>query len=211
MKNKVVVLVVLLVAVVGVITAVGWVGLQWYQSSVTFSGQNEQGAVDLNQAVETLPVEPIDREFSIVMPRIGLNAPVFANIDGTNEYSYLPRILKGVAHYQHKDLGKVVVDGAFPGDGTGNIFLFGHSQIPGGDMSDYQGVFNNLEELRAGDVITVYYQGQPHQYVVRSGEVVDVSRVDVMAHTETETLTLMSCWPLGLDWKRYIIRAEAAY
>jgi len=157
---------------------------------------------------ETVEIEPVNRDFAILAPQINLNAPVKEGVDGTNEYEYLPRVLQGVAHYKRKDLGEVVVDGALPGQGSGNIFLFGHSQIPGGDTSNYQGVFNDLEELKPGEIVTLYYQGEEYKYQVKDGRVVDKTAVEYLAHTETETLTLMSCWPLGLDWKRYVVRAE---
>lgn len=151
--------------------------------------------------------EPVNKDFSIFAPQINVNAPVFANVDGGDENAYLANVLRGVAHYKNKKFKNVVVDGAFPGQ-KGNIFLFGHSQIPGGDLSNYQGVFNNLEELMPGDIVKIYYQEQEYQYEVMNGQVVDKDAVEYLESTETETLTLMSCWPLGLDWKRYVVRAK---
>lgn len=197
-----------------VIVVIGLVGLgvgafQLFNSEVVLEGyatrspDREPFRFEGNETHE----DPVNREFGIVAPQIDVNAPVFANVDGSNEKNYLPNVLRGVAHYQHKKLDTVTVDGAVPGQ-VGNIFLFGHSQIPGGSLENYQGVFNNLEELIVGDIVKIYYQGEEYRYEIKSGQVVTPDAVELLEHTETETLTLMSCWPLGLDWKRYVVRAE---
>jgi LPXTG-site transpeptidase (sortase) family protein len=151
--------------------------------------------------------DPINREFSILAPQIGVNSPISKNVDGSNEKFYIPNMLRGVAHYVRKDLGDVLVDGALPGQ-PGNIFLFGHSQIPGGSLENYQGVFNKLEKLAIGDIVKVFYEGKEYRYKVKTGQVVQKDQVEYLAHTEQETLTLMSCWPLGLDIKRYVVQAD---
>lgn len=150
---------------------------------------------------------PISADFGLVIEKIGVNAPI-RHVDGSNEKAYLPNILQGIGHYQPKVLPQVVVDGSLPGEG-GNVFLFGHSQIPGGDLSHYKGVFNNLGQLEIGDRMTVYYQGQAYyNYEVYQSKVVDKTALSYLDRTPKETLTLMTCWPLGLDIKRYIVRAR---
>jgi len=178
---------------------------EWVLGTSTFSENPDRDPFKFDQG--DAQEEPVNHDFSIFAPQISVNAPVYANVDGSNENAYLANVLRGVAHYQHKELDNVTVDGALPGQ-VGNVFLFGHSQIPGGSLENYQGVFNNLEELIEGDVIKVFYQGEEYQYEVKEGHVIEKTQVEYLAHTETETLTLMSCWPLGLDWKRYVIRAE---
>lgn len=155
--------------------------------------------------IDAMPA-PASPYFGLWIPKIGINAPIL-DVDGSNEKEYLPNILRGVGYYQHKELPEVTVDGSFPGEG-GNIFLFGHSQIPGGSLENYQGVFNDLHKLVAGDRIVVYYQGQAFEYEIFEAKVVSKHAMEYLARTESETLTLMTCWPLGLDVKRYIVRAK---
>ncbi len=152
-------------------------------------------------------VEPANREFGLLIPKLGVNAPVRGNVDGSQEWAIAPQILKGIGHYRRGPLGPVTVDGAVPGQ-KGNIFLFGHSQILGRSKEDYAGVFNDLEELKEGDLIEVYYQEDKYQYRVTTGQVVDKTDLKWVEHTDQETLTLAGCWPLGLDWKRYVVQAE---
>lgn len=149
---------------------------------------------------------PIATDFGLVIEKIGVNAPI-RHVDGSNEKEYLPNILQGIGHYQRKVLPSVTVDGSLPGE-NGNIFLFGHSQIPGGDTVNYKGIFNNLGQLEIGDRVMVYYQGRSFNYEVYESKVVDRTALSYLSRTPEETLTLMTCWPLGLDIKRYIIRAR---
>lgn len=150
---------------------------------------------------------PISQDFGLIIPKISLNAPILANVDGTNPKEYMWKVKEGIAHFKHMEYRNVVVDGSFPGEG-GNIFLFGHSQIPGGDMSDYQGAFNDLAKLTKGDRVIIYYQAKRFEYQVEEGKVVPKQALEYLEKTPTETLHLMTCWPLGLDVKRYLVVAK---
>lgn len=168
--------------------------------------QELEGDVVGGEAGSPIPT-PFNTEFTLWIPKINVNAPVIADVDGSEAFEYLWQVKQGVAHYKHKKLTRVTVDGAKPGEG-GNIFLFGHSQIPGGDTGNFQGVFNDLHKLIPGDKVIVYYQGQEFEYQVTKGKVVERDAVEYLERTPEETLTLMTCWPLGLDVKRYLILAK---
>ncbi|MBU1110561.1 sortase, partial [Patescibacteria group bacterium] len=148
--------------------------------------------VDLSQPEQI----PVSDDFSLLIPKISINVPVIPNVDGGNLSEYLWSVTQGVAHFKHKEFANITVDGAFPGEG-GNIFLFGHSQIPGGDTGDYKGVFNSLPKLINGDSIKVVYQGAHYEYVVSEGKVVSKKALEYLEPTGEEVLTLMTCWPLG--------------
>lgn len=150
---------------------------------------------------------PVSNDFTLMIPKIKVNVPVVANVDGGNPNEYLWRVTQGVAHFKRREFANITVDGALPGEG-GNIFLFGHSQIPGRDTSDYKGVFNDLHKLVPGDRIVVMNQGTWYEYRVAQGEVVSKKALEYLSPTDQETLTLMTCWPLGLDIQRYIVRAK---
>lgn len=154
---------------------------------------------------------PVNQNFAIVIPKLGVNAPIKKDVDGAAEWAVAPQVLKGVGHYKRSKLGDVTVDGDLPGGKPGNVFLFGHSQILGRDKREnYAGVFNDLEELEDGDIVEVYYESEKYQYKIKSGQVVGKDDLKWVTDNgdDVETLTLMSCWPLGLDWKRYVVQAE---
>ena len=151
-------------------------------------------------------VEPVSQDFGLVVPKLGINVPVIADVNGLNPNEFLWKVTEGVAHFKHVEAYDVIVDGAFPGQ-IGNIFLFGHSQIPGGDTSKYQAVFNESPALNYGDKIIVFYNGEKYEYHVVEGKIIGKTDVYYLEKTPEETLHLMTCWPLGFNNERYLITA----
>lgn len=164
------------------------------------------GSFNIHEVERPEPT-PISYDFNLIIPHLSLNAPILAEVDGTNSHEYLWKVKQGIGHFKHMEYGGILVDGSFPGEG-GNIFLFGHSQIPGRDVSGYKGAFNGLESLLEGDKIVVFYQGQRFEYKVKKGLVVPKTALEYLEKTPEETLHLMTCWPLGLDIQRYLIIAQ---
>lgn len=202
---------VILIGLVGLVfvLVIAWSWLLGGEGSYRYAGRGS-GGQEFKVKGEVSNSQ-IEKDFWIIIPKIGVSAPVRENVDGAVAWAVAPRVLKGVGHYRRGPLGGVMVDGDLPGGRAGNIFLFGHSQILGRDpRKNYSGVFNDLEELKKGDKIDVYYQGKKYTYQVKSRQVVD--KTDLRWVTDDgddiETLTLMSCWPLGLDWKRYVVQAD---
>jgi len=74
-------------------------------------------------------------------------------------------------------------------------------------MSGYKGVFNSLPNIAIDEIVSVFYQGNEYRYQVKESKVIEKNQIEYLGHTEKETLTLMTCWPLGLNTKRYIVRA----
>ncbi|NMB84341.1 sortase [Candidatus Roizmanbacteria bacterium] len=141
---------------------------------------------------------PEDPEFSIVIPKIGANARILANVDASNDGVYLTALSKGVAH----TLGT-----AFPGEG-GHIFLFAHSTDYFWNVGTYNAVFYLLNKLEKNDEIDLFYKGQRYIYKVIGREVVDPDRVEYMTRkTNKEFLTLQTCWPPGTTLKRLLVFA----
>lgn len=141
---------------------------------------------------------PVDPNFSIVVPKIGANAKVQANIDASDENIYLDALNRGVAH----TLGT-----AFPGEG-GHIFLFAHSTDYFWNVSTYNAVFYLLYKLEKNDEVNLFYKGQRYVYKVIGQEIVDPSQVQYLTRkTNREFLTLQTCWPPGTTLKRLLIFA----
>lgn len=141
---------------------------------------------------------PEDPNFSVVIPKIGANAKVIANVDPSDENIYLPVLKKGVA----QALGT-----AFPGEG-GHIFLFAHSTDYFWNVGIYNAVFYLLHKLEKGDEIDLYYQGQRYMYKVIGTDVVDPSKVEFLTRkTNKEFLTLQTCWPPGTTLQRLLVFA----
>lgn len=152
-------------------------------------------ALNLSQTEILVPQDP---EFSIVVPKIGANARILANVDAGNEKIYLDALQKGVAHAQGT---------AFPGEG-GHIFLFAHSTDYFWNVGSYNAIFYLLNKLENGDIVNIFYKGQRYTYKVIAKEVVDPSQVEYLTRKPNkEFLTLQTCWPPGTTLKRLLVFA----
>lgn len=141
---------------------------------------------------------PEDPNFSVVIPKIGANARVISGVNTANEREYSEALKKGVA----QALGT-----AFPGEG-GHIFLFAHSTDYWWNVSTYNAVFYLLGKLGKGDDINIFYKGERYVYRVIDTKIVDPSEVEYITRkTNTEFLTLQTCWPLGTTFKRLLVFA----
>jgi len=173
------------------------------QEQLQFSLQRQIGASSggltrtINGKVADVLI-PENPEFSIVVPKIGANAQIIDNVDTADEAAYSAALKKGVAH---------ALGTAYPGEG-GHIFLFAHSTDYWWNVSTYNAVFYLLGKLEKGDEINLYYKGQRYVYHVIDKTVVDPSQVEYITRkTNTEFLTLQTCWPLGTTFKRLLVFA----
>lgn len=144
---------------------------------------------------------PKDTDFGIVIPKIGANEKVFANINAGSESEFLDVLQHGVAHAQ----GSV-----FPGM-QGNIYLFAHSADNFWDVGRYNAVFYLLKDLLPGDAISVFFEGRRHNYTVDSSLIVDPENVSYLMGSQQagkEQLILQTCWPPGTTWKRLLVIAK---
>ncbi len=89
---------------------------------------------------------PIDPLFSILIPKLGIDEQVVANVDPDNPSDYLPVLQHAIAHAK----GSV-----FPGD-SGTIYLFAHSADNWWDIEHYNAVFYTLNNLSVGDDIVIF-------------------------------------------------------
>ena len=86
---------------------------------------------------------------------------------------------------------------ANPGEG-GNIVLYGHTK---------KAHFKYLPELEPGDIITLTtWSGQEYSYSVEKTSVVSPDEVSAVSPTDTEKLTVYTCYGL-LEEDRFIVEA----
>lgn len=94
-----------------------------------------------------------------------------------------------------------VLNGVNPGDETGNVVLAAHNDI-------YGELFRYLDTMEIGDEIAIQTATQTYTYRVTGSDVVDPTDVYVMANQGRPTATLISCYPYGVNNKRYVVFAE---
>lgn len=134
--------------------------------------------------------------YYLSIPKINVVAPVLLGVDAADKQNYDKALEKGVAQ----------IGTAFPGEGSGNIFIYGHSSAT--QKSPYQSIFATLNELIQGDEILINYQGKSYNYVVKKKKIVQKNDLSVLNPTKKETLTLMTCWPVGTNKERLVVSAE---
>jgi LPXTG-site transpeptidase (sortase) family protein len=143
-------------------------------------------------------LQPVNPDFSIIIPKIGANAQVIPGVDVNNENIYLGALKKGVA----QALGT-----AFPGQGK-HIYLFAHSTDYIWNVGTYNAVFYLLYKLERGDEVDLFYQGHRYLYKVIGKQTVDPSQVEYLTRqTNKEFLTLQTCWPPGTTLQRLLVFA----
>ncbi len=144
-------------------------------------------------------ITPIDSDFGIVIPKLGANARIIANVDAFDSRAYQAALARGVAHAR----GTV-----YPGQ-VGNMFLFSHSSVDFYRATQFNSVFYLLNKLEAGDQIEVYYQNVKYVYQVKDKKIVEGSAVSYLsARGNEKMLTLMTCWPPGTSLRRLMVFAE---
>lgn len=143
--------------------------------------------------------QPIDPSFGIVIGKIDVNAPVVPNVTTVNESEYMDALKLGVAHARGT---------ALPGE-PGNMFFFAHSSLNFWQLGPYATVFNLLNKLEDGDVITVFYEGQVYNYAVYEAFVVPGWNTEPFTDEYDEPiLTLITCDPPGSTVNRRVVRAR---
>jgi LPXTG-site transpeptidase (sortase) family protein len=147
---------------------------------------------------EPVFLEPPNREFSIVIPKIKAVAPVFENVNPFSENAFLPPLKKGVAHASTS---------ALPGEG-GNVYIFAHSTDSFYNVGRYNAIFYLLGKLEEDDEVDIYYEGRKIVYAVEEKKVVGASQTDYLYKGEEDTLTLQTCYPPGTTLKRLIVTAK---
>lgn len=133
-------------------------------------------------------------ESRLVIPVIGVDAPIIWNVP---EADIVKNLENGVAQYE---------DTALPGH-VGNVFITGHSSYYVWANGSYKDVFALLNKLNNGDIIFVYYNGTKFTYKVESEKTVWPDDMTVLQQGNTNTLSLMTCVPIGTNLKRLIVTA----
>ena len=139
------------------------------------------------------PVDLTDN--TIYIPKISVKAPI---IWGVDENNMMEELKSGVVQYTGT---------ALPGQ-LGNVFIFGHSSNYWWVESAYNDIFALLDKVEIGDKIYITYLGREYIYQIDNKKVVRPDQVEVMNPTTDETVTLMTCVPVGTSLNRLIITGQ---
>jgi LPXTG-site transpeptidase (sortase) family protein len=174
--------------------------IQKYQESGQTKNQGPSALHDLASSNKEKILVPPNTDFSIVVPKIGAAEAITPNVDPSDKNVYLRVLLHSIAHAKGT---------AFPGM-NGTTYLFAHSADSFWDIGRYNAVFYLLKDMKPGDDIYVFFQGERFNYTVYDTKIVDATDVSYIdpALGQGERLILQTCWPPGTDWKRTLVFAR---
>ena len=167
----------------------GFVPNELQDKSTVSSSVDTASTTVVNKKQYELPVR-------ITIEKIGVNT-IVQNTDTTNIYALDELLLNGVVRYPGSGL-----------PGEGNMFFFGHSTGLRVVNNQAFRAFNNLKDLVAGDMISVY--GDKHLYTYKVNNVKLANSEDVLVDfsIKKNMLTLSTCNTFGQKQERYVVEAD---
>lgn len=144
-------------------------------------------------------VDPVNKDFAIIIEKIGVNAPIVPDVNVADRNEYLNSLKYGVAQ---------AAGSARPGE-VGNTYLFAHSALDFWNFGPYATVFTLLGNVGVGDRVVIFYHGQRYDYKVSNKEIVKGFNTEPLSRVyDAPTLTLQTCDPPGTALNRLIVTAE---
>lgn len=165
------------------------------------------GVYSYDPSTKTQKEVSINKDYSkdmyVTIESVGIkDIKISSNVESTDEKVYNKYLKSGVAHFKGTPL---------PGDG-GNSFIYGHSAVESffsrhKDLPET--IFSRLNDIDIGQKVVVKREDNVLEYVVRNKKIVEPEDFTILEPVQNkETVTLMTCWPLGLGTKRLIVVAE---
>ena len=179
---------------------------QFKHQQMTLTNKSGAGSTDSAFArfLTSTPIQmtPVNKDFSIVIEKIGVNAPIVANVPVTDERAYKEALKQGVAQAITSD---------YPTPAPSNVYLFAHTSLGFWDfgLGGYSTVFNLLHQMTVGDPIHIFYKGDDYVYIVVNKEIVSGWNTFPLTRPTIEPLlTLQTCDPPGTILNRLIVTAK---
>jgi LPXTG-site transpeptidase (sortase) family protein len=185
---------------------------QYIQGEFAYYAPGQNYFLDLTRQAQNQPVKgsnviinsDYDKDMWIYIDSVNMERiKITSNVASSDESVYNRYLKDGVAHFKGTPL---------PGDG-GNSFIYGHSAISSFFRSHPdlpETIFTRLENVDIGDEVKIERDGEILSYTIRRKHIAnaeDFSVLDPSSHKET--VTLMTCWPIGIGSKRLILIAES--
>jgi sortase A len=132
-----------------------------------------------------VPTEGPEHAILIEIPSIEVKAPVVEGDDWET-------LKQGAGHH---------IGSANPGE-SDNCIISAHNDI-------YGEIFRDLPDVGLGDEVFMYsVSGQVFRYVITQKRIIEPEEISVMYPTSSPVLTLISCYPYGIDSHRIVVIAE---
>ena len=126
-----------------------------------------------------------EASLEIKTDNLEITAPIVEGVEFEN-------LEKGVGHHQNTPWPEL----------SGNTVLAGHRWYPG--RNPYYQIFYNLDKLKIGDKINIYYEGGRFIYEVIERKIILPSDTEILKQTKEPTLTIYTCTPTFTAQKRLV-------
>lgn len=144
-------------------------------------------------------IDPVDKQFGIVIPKIGVNARILASINPTKPEEYTEAMKQGIAH----------ASTSFLPDENGTVYLFSHSTSYDWFVRDLNAIFYLLKNLEPKDRIVIFYKEKQYEYEITDKRIVSASAVSYLVPQKgAQKLILQTCWPPGSTTERLLLFAD---
>lgn len=144
-------------------------------------------------------LNPVNAKFSIIIPKIGVNSSIIADVDAGNETEYRQALSQGVAHARGS---------YYPGQ-NGTSYIFAHSTDYPWNVNRFNAVFYLLREMERDDTVYIVHDNKVYQYAVSEVRIVDPGETFYLKpRYGQEELILQTCWPPGTVDKRLLVIAR---
>jgi LPXTG-site transpeptidase (sortase) family protein len=168
-----------------------------------FSDLSNQAEIYAYEQSNVLVNKDYKENMVLTISSVGINSiHISSNVESEDENVYNQYLKKGVAHFKGTPL---------PGDG-GNSFIYGHSAINNFFRSHPnlpETIFTHLEKVDIGDRVEIERDNSVLSYTVRRKKIVEADDFSIFNKSGSkETVTLMTCWPIGIGSKRLVLIAE---
>lgn len=162
----------------------------------------------LQDAIRTLPLAeryknlPLPNRARLVIDSIGIDAPIVFEV-ASDEKSVYRHLEYGVVHYS---------DTPKPGPDGVSVIL-GHSSAYPWYKGAFGSVFALLSKLKPGDKFYVQYEdGRLFIYEIERSLVFNPfgndERLREIEQSKKPSLVLLSCWPVGTNYRRIAVQAN---
>ncbi|GAB4157671.1 MAG: hypothetical protein Fur003_1410 [Candidatus Dojkabacteria bacterium] len=147
--------------------------------------------------------ESYKKSMKLTIAALGINKiNVQPNVESYSEDIYNKVLKNGLAHFK----GTPVC-----GDG-GNCFIYGHSAVQSyfnNHKNSPETIFTKLEDIQIGDNVEIERDGKVLKYIVRKKKIVEPTDFSILKGVGgKETVTLMTCTPIGIGTHRLIVIAD---
>lgn len=163
------------------------------------SQEISQTAKEVVQPAKEVKTTYTDKQNTLEIPKISISVPIiFSN--SADKALLMKDLDSGVIFYP----GSV-----YPGQ-TGQMIILGHSAPPGWPHIKHDWAFTDLEKLSVGDIVLIDLNNKQYTYIVKQKSIIKKG-ADVptdISVTNSNVLTLISCWPPGKDYQRIAVTAQ---